>query len=151
MGRFSKFFQIWAKIGSNFGKFWKNRVIFLKIWPTIGPISIWVGRFFFCFFGKICICMGKLSNSSPAHPYQKYPPPRLVLGPAFAGLHVEDWKCPCSLALIDRWINQHARQAERYGLLLNVTVYFWIVVLFSFGHFWHSLNWKQGYSLIEVL
>ena len=43
---FSKFSQIWAKIGSNLRKFWKNRPILLKIWPKIGPIGIWMGHFF---------------------------------------------------------------------------------------------------------
>ena len=43
---FSKFGQIWAKIGSNLRKFWRNMVILFKIWPKIGPISIWMGYFF---------------------------------------------------------------------------------------------------------
>ena len=46
---FSKVPQIWAKImkiGSNLRKFWKNRVILLKIWQKMGPIGIWMGRFF---------------------------------------------------------------------------------------------------------
>ena len=43
---FSKVPQIWAKIGSNLRKFWKNRVILLKIWPKIGPIGIRMSRFF---------------------------------------------------------------------------------------------------------
>ena len=46
MGRFSKFAQIWAKIGSNLRKFWKNRMILLKNWPKIRPIGIWMGHFF---------------------------------------------------------------------------------------------------------
>ena len=37
---FSKFGQIWAKIGSNLRKF------LFKIWPKIGPIGIWMGYFF---------------------------------------------------------------------------------------------------------
>ena len=43
---FSKVLQIWAKIGSNLRKFWKNWVILFKIWPNIGPIGIWMGHFF---------------------------------------------------------------------------------------------------------
>ena len=43
---FSKFGQIWAKIGSNLRKFWKKLVILFKIWPKIGPIGIWMGYFF---------------------------------------------------------------------------------------------------------
>ena len=43
---FSKVPQIWAKIGTNLRKFWKNWVILLKIWPKIGPIGIWMGHFF---------------------------------------------------------------------------------------------------------
>ena len=43
---FSKVPHIWAKIGSNLRKFWKNRVILLKIWPKIGPIGIRMSRFF---------------------------------------------------------------------------------------------------------
>ena len=43
---FSKFSQICAKIGSILRKFWKNRVILLKIWQKIGPIGIWMGHFF---------------------------------------------------------------------------------------------------------
>ena len=46
MGRFLKFGQIWAKIGSNLWKFWKKMVILFKIWPKIGPIGIWIGYFF---------------------------------------------------------------------------------------------------------
>ena len=42
----SKFAQIWAKIGSNSRKCWKNRVVLLKIWSQIGPIGIWMGHFF---------------------------------------------------------------------------------------------------------
>ena len=33
---FSEVPQIWAKIGSNLRKLWKNQVILLKIWPKIG-------------------------------------------------------------------------------------------------------------------
>ena len=40
-GRFFKISQIWAEIGSNLGKFKKNRVIVLKIGPKIWPINIW--------------------------------------------------------------------------------------------------------------
>ena len=58
MGRFSKFGQIWAKISPYLRKFWKKSVILFKIWPKIGPIGIWMG------------CMGLLSNSVAAHPYQ---------------------------------------------------------------------------------
>ena len=36
---FSKFGQIWAKIGSKLRKFWKKLVILFKIWPKIGPIE----------------------------------------------------------------------------------------------------------------
>ena len=43
---FSKFGQIWAKIGSNLRKFWEKTVILFKIWPKIGPIGIWMGYFF---------------------------------------------------------------------------------------------------------
>ena len=43
---FSKFGQIWAKIGSNLRKFWKKLVILFKIWPKIGPIGILMGYFF---------------------------------------------------------------------------------------------------------
>ena len=43
---FSEFGQIWAKIGSNFRKFWKKLVILFKIWPKIRPIGIWMGYFF---------------------------------------------------------------------------------------------------------
>ena len=42
---FSKFSQIWAKIGSNLRKFLKDRMILL-ICPKIEPISIWMGHFF---------------------------------------------------------------------------------------------------------
>ena len=43
---FSKFGQIWAKIGSNLRKFRKKSVILFKIWPKIEPIGIWMGYFF---------------------------------------------------------------------------------------------------------
>ena len=43
---FSKFGQIWAKIGSNLRKFWKKYVILFKIWPKIRPTGIWMGYFF---------------------------------------------------------------------------------------------------------
>ena len=43
---FSKFGQIWVKIGSNLRKFLKKLVILCKIWPKIGPIGIWMGYFF---------------------------------------------------------------------------------------------------------
>ena len=43
---FSKFGQIWAKIGSNLRKFWKKWVILFKIWPKIGLIGKWMGYFF---------------------------------------------------------------------------------------------------------
>ena len=38
---FSKFGQIWAKIGSNLRKF------LFKIWPKIGPIGIWMNGLLF--------------------------------------------------------------------------------------------------------
>ena len=63
---FSKYSQIWAKIGSNLRKFVKNWVILLKTWPKIGPIGIWMGEFSW----KIGICMGLLSNSTEACSYQ---------------------------------------------------------------------------------
>ena len=44
MGWYLAFWQ--SKIGSNVRKFWKNRVILLKIWRKIGPIGIWMGLFF---------------------------------------------------------------------------------------------------------
>ena len=47
---FSKFGQIWAKIGSNLRKY------LFKIWPKIGPTGIWMGYFFL----KTGICMGLL-------------------------------------------------------------------------------------------
>ena len=70
---FSKFFQIWAKMGSNLRKFWKNWAILLKIWPKVGPFGIWMGHFFF----KIGISMGQLSNFAVARPYhnQTWVPP----------------------------------------------------------------------------
>ena len=71
---FSKFGQIWAKIGWNLRKFWKKLVILFKIWPKIGPIGIWMVTFSW----KTGICMGLLSNSVAAHPYQNQtwvPPP----------------------------------------------------------------------------
>ena len=43
---FSKFSQILARIGSNLGKFWKNRMILLKIWSNIAALGIWMGHFF---------------------------------------------------------------------------------------------------------
>ena len=43
---FSKFGQIWAKIGSNLRKFWKKLVILFKIWPKIELIGIWMGLLF---------------------------------------------------------------------------------------------------------
>ena len=43
---FSKFSQIWAKIGSNLRKFWKHWVILLKIWLRIEQIGIWMSHFF---------------------------------------------------------------------------------------------------------
>ena len=43
---FAKFFQIRAKIGSHLSKFWKNRLIFLKIWPKIEQTGTWMDYFF---------------------------------------------------------------------------------------------------------
>ena len=73
---FSKKHQIWDKIGLNLRKFWKNWVILLKIWPEIGLIGSWMGSSSW----KISICMGLLSNSAVACPYQyqtkvEYPSP----------------------------------------------------------------------------
>ena len=42
---FSKFSQTWAKIDLDLRKFWKNRVILLKISPQIGQIGTWMGHF----------------------------------------------------------------------------------------------------------
>ena len=69
--------QIWTKISSNSRKFWKNRVICSKFGQLV--YEWWV-----TFSWKIGICMGVLSNSAAAHPYQNQtwvllppPPPRL--------------------------------------------------------------------------
>ena len=71
---FSKFGQIWAKIGSNSGKFGKKFVILFKIWPKIGPISIWMGYFFL----KNWYLYGSTFKFRAAHPYQNqtWVPPR---------------------------------------------------------------------------
>ena len=64
------FFKIWPNLSQNWlnlRKFWKKLVILIKIWPKIGPIGIWMGYFF---LKKTGICMGLLSNSVAAHPYQ---------------------------------------------------------------------------------
>ena len=62
---FSKVPKIWAKIGSNLRKFWKNRVILLKIWPKIGPIGIWMGHFFLKNFEKTFKYRGGTSLPKP--------------------------------------------------------------------------------------
>ena len=36
----------WVNFGSNFRKFWKNRVILLKIWPKIEQIGMCMGYLF---------------------------------------------------------------------------------------------------------
>ena len=67
-------FGIWMgqlfKIFPNSSQYWlkfrKNRMILLKIWPKIGPMGIWMDHLFL----RIGICMGQLSNSAVAHPYQ---------------------------------------------------------------------------------
>ena len=44
-----KISQIWAKIGSNLRKLWKNQMILLEIWfkiGLIGKIGIWICHFF---------------------------------------------------------------------------------------------------------
>ena len=64
---FSKFPKISAKIGSNLIKCMKNRW-FCSIFGTklVRLVYEWV-----TFSWKIGICMGLLSNSAAAHPYQK--------------------------------------------------------------------------------
>ena len=74
---FSKFGQIWAKIGSNLRKFWKKSVILFKIWPKIEPIGIWMGYFFlknwylygstFKFRGDTSLPKPNLSTPRAAH------------------------------------------------------------------------------------
>ena len=58
-------FQNFPKIGSSLRAFWENCVILLKIQPKIEQcqIGIWVTF-------SLKICMGLLSNSGVAHPYQ---------------------------------------------------------------------------------
>ena len=56
MGWFFTSFPIWAKLAQILRKFWKNQWFFLKIWPNIGPIGIWMGHF----LEKNGICMGLL-------------------------------------------------------------------------------------------
>ena len=48
------FSKIWAQIGSNLRKFWKKRLILLKIWCKIDPIGIYVKV---TFSWKIGICI----------------------------------------------------------------------------------------------
>ena len=65
-----------TKIGSNLRKFWKNWVILHKIFPKSGQMVYeWV-----TFSWKIGICMGLLSNSVVACPYQNqiWVPPRVL-------------------------------------------------------------------------
>ena len=74
---FSKFGQIWAKIGSSLRKFRKKIVILFKIWPKIGPIGIWMGYFFlknwylygstFKFHGGTSLLKSNLSTPPGAH------------------------------------------------------------------------------------
>ena len=63
---FSKFSQIWATIGLDFRKFWKNCVILLKILPQIKQI----GQYFLKTWYLFGIFIGLLSKPAAAHPYQ---------------------------------------------------------------------------------
>ena len=103
---FSKFGQIWAKIGSNLRKFWKKLVILFMVYE-------WV-----TFSWKIGICMGLLSNSVAAHPYQNqtWVPP----GPGFgnyAGTSVHSVQRglkPTLFLFISLYIKPHFLQKQTY-------------------------------------
>ena len=77
---FSKFGQIWAKIGSNLRKFWKKSVILFKIWPKIEPIGIWMG----CFFFKNWYLYG---STFKFHGNTSLPKPNLSTPPGFHTHH----------------------------------------------------------------
>ena len=81
---FSKVPQIWAKIGSNLGKFWKNWVILLEIWPKLGPIGIWMGHFFLEKLVFVWVYFQILWRHIPTKTKLEYPPrkiSRIVLLP----------------------------------------------------------------------
>ena len=72
---FSKFSQIWTKIGSNLRNFGEKRVIFFpKIWPKIEQIGIWMGHFFlknwYLYMGLLSI----LRRHIPTKTKLEYPP-----------------------------------------------------------------------------
>ena len=65
---FSKFAQIWAKIGSNLRKFWKKSSDFAQ-----NLVQNWSNWYMngSLFLEKLVFVRGLLSNSAVAHPYQK--------------------------------------------------------------------------------
>ena len=73
---FSKVPQIWAKIGSNLRKLWKNRVILLKIWLKIGPIGMWMGHFFLKKLVFVWVYFQILWRHIPTKTKLEYPPGR---------------------------------------------------------------------------